>query len=50
MKITAFVLSWVCLGFGVVGLALGIAGNRDLATPGAILIGASIIALALYRR
>ena len=50
LKTTVLVLSWIFLIVGIVGLSLGVSGESDLTLPGAILIGASLIALALGPR
>ncbi len=49
-KDVVFFLSWMFLLVGIVGLSLGLSEDHNLMLPGAILIGASIIALALGRR
>jgi hypothetical protein len=42
---SAIILAWVCLAVGVIGLGLGVAGDRNLTIPGAILVGAAVVAL-----
>jgi len=44
------VLSWVFLIMGIIGLIVAISGDRDYLLPGTILVGASLIALALGHR
>ncbi|HEX4146137.1 MAG TPA: Clp protease N-terminal domain-containing protein [Pirellulales bacterium] len=43
-------LAWIFLGLGIVGLVVGSSQGREFTLPGAILIGGSLIALALRRR
>ena len=43
-------LAWIVLILGIVGLAAGIAGDQNLMLSGAVLIGTSVIALAILRR
>ena len=43
-------LAWLFLFLGIAGMSRGIGGGSEFLLPGAILVGASLIALALGRR
>jgi ATP-dependent Clp protease ATP-binding subunit ClpA len=46
----AHLLSWIFLALGSASLAMGVTRDASLTLPGAVLVGASIIAIALHRR